>query len=151
MPHRLLRFRGVSLRLSGQVFRSVNHEGAYQRTDRSVEGSARPAAGRDKGDESGIAPPQSPAGVVAAPAAAGGRAHRPAPPGGRPPPPPRRRRAPSGGPRPRRAVGGVPPLSGKEMTVRGDGHPQTSLAVSTIRRSLATWSSQLSAFPSTVE
>src|SRR5215211_7700471 len=38
MPHRLLRSRGVSLRLSGQVFRSVNHEGAYQRTDRSVEG-----------------------------------------------------------------------------------------------------------------
>jgi hypothetical protein len=59
MPHRLLRFRGVSLRLSGQVFRSVNHEGAYQRTDRSVEGSARPAAGRAEADESAIAPAQS--------------------------------------------------------------------------------------------
>jgi hypothetical protein len=71
MPHRLLRFRGVSLRLSGQVFRSVNHEGAYQRTDRSVEGSARPAAGRDKADESAIAPAQSLVVIVVAVAAVG--------------------------------------------------------------------------------
>jgi hypothetical protein len=73
MPHRLLRFRGVSLRLSGQVFRSVNHEGAYQRTDRSVEGSARPAAGRDKADESAIAPAQSLVVIVAAVGVSGRR------------------------------------------------------------------------------